>query len=194
MYASICSVPFGGYFVIIDGNEFHLKNPSIIFYDKHGQTSVMKLDYGCSFLMELGDIPFNVRKKENFTRNEVFVIREKQRDKYDHKNNARLYIPMASVDLVENNHRTEIREEHYIYSYKDININAKGYATYADQPHPNVIVNGDRISVKTFISYRNSDEWDRIIAFTEEMNKACDTYITARDMAKILKKYEMVKR
>lgn len=63
----------------------------ICLYDKNGKVIPLSLEDGVSMTFEV-DCPFNVRRKINYTRNEVFIISLKDK-------RPMLFIPMDKVGL-----------------------------------------------------------------------------------------------
>lgn len=189
--------PFCGYFAAADNHAvpFHLDPAYIIFYNEQGETVEVSLDYGCSLGINLKDVPFKVRKKVCYTNNEVFVVTHKRKNKYDEKNNATLYVPMSLCDL-QIGKPFEVTEGTIIYTLRNVFFDIEYYNTYCGQPHPKVQVMNEesRLIVETHVSSRHTDEYEKTLKLTEDMNKTCGVMIDAYTLNKVLQHYKLIKK
>ena len=158
--------PFVGYMASLDGYEFRLECGDLVFYDNDGNKFDVVLEYGCGFMLPIKDIEFNIRKKEDFTRNEMFAIRKPKKNKYDEPNNVNLYIPLSAVGLKVIG---EVEEESscLIHTYDEVEFNAEYFRTWGNQPHERMMVissNGiNRLRMRVHKKMRYTDEWNKAI-------------------------------
>lgn len=188
-------VPFDGYFIILDGQRFHITNGRLIFYNEKGETCEVDLQYGCRFLIKFNDINFAIRKKVDFTRNEVFAIKTPKRSKYDKNANAIVYIPMSAVNL-EFGTPHEIKDDCFVKVKNSVTFNVEHFHSFGDQSHPDIIVDNDngRATFNIYLSTEFSKEYKELLDLTEEINKTCGCNISTYDLSKIFKHYNITKR
>lgn len=187
--------PFVGYMVAVGYMDFRLEGGDLIFYDKEGSEYNVTLEYGCGFMLPIKDIEFNIRKKVNFTRNEMFAIRKPKRNKYDEPNNVNFYIPLTAVDFNVNG-EVEEEGERLIHTYDEVEFNAEYFRTWDDQPHERMVVkksNGiDRLKVRVYKRMRYNDEWKNAMETAHRINETCNTNLSPSDVQKIIKHYKLV--
>ena len=186
--------PFKGYFVRINFTDYHLQNGEIVFYNEDGNTLNVRLDYGCSFFIPIRDAEFKVRKKVDFTRNEVFVKKFARKSKYDEPNSVAFYVPMKSVNLKVGN-EYEVKGETFVTTYKKVTFNADYFRTFCNQSHPQMETFDNKIlSVAMYVNTRYSDEFQRYADLSDDIFKTCGRRIDSNTIKELLKHYDIVKK
>ena len=135
-------------------NGFH-------FYNENGNVITIALKETAQFWFNIGDNPIHVRKKINFTRNEVFCIKSKGEDEYN------IFIPMSVVNFkIDKVWESEDDDLGYVWKHTQMSFNGNfiGYFDnrYADDEYSHIKGNDKRTRVivlsKTFARCTDNDK------------------------------------
>lgn len=191
---SISWISYVGHCLYIDDRRYNIKDSFIYFYDINGVVAQIKLVNGTSFGIDMKDCDFKVRTKENFTHNEVFVIK-KRRDKYGNRNfpYVYVYIPISLVNFTVGKEYME--EKHtYNYFYKDYTFNVTYFNSYAGKTYDGISCKRRRLTFKVLIRSEVTDKENHFLEFINEIEETCTCSLQLSAMRKVLQHYDIVRK
>lgn len=173
-----------------DLQRLKLYRGKILFYND--DESFVKCDLTDSVMFDIKvDCPFNIRKKANFKRGEVFAIREKGENEYT------LYIPASQVGLTNSgttSYYNDNKTSKYIYNKHTF----RGYNLrfWNDEcNHDNFVSEQENeITFKVFSDARKTAKGKAIRAFVKDVHDTCGINLDEWKVAKIWDNYDFVKK
>lgn len=179
--AYISSVTYTKYLSLASGEMY--------FYDAKGNVVRCGLTDSVQFDMNL-NCEFNIRKEIDFTCNEVFAIKHKE------KNGYALYIPMSEVKFTK---LGIAREESYdglgnnvyrCYCFKATNLNF-----WNNVCNSRIFkVKDDMVFFKNYIGYESNDKGNMVLKIQTLIRNTCDVHIEKTDLVKMLEHFVIIKK
>lgn len=174
-----------------DLQRLRLYRGKIRFYDGE---SFVDCDLTDSVMFDIKvDCPFNIRKKANFNRGEVFAIREIGEDEYT------LYIPSSQVGLRKSG-TTSYKDDNKTTKYFFDKYTFKGYNLrfWNDEcNHGNFEFEGNSVSNITFKVFSDAImtlKGKAIRAFVKDVQDTCGVSLDEWKITKIWDSYDFVKK
>jgi len=182
-----------GYYITIDFQFMQLQDACLHFYDKDGNVVTFRLDDGCQFWLDIQCDEFNIRKKHNFSRNEVFAIKHKKysEDYYS------VYIPMDAVDLTHLGKKTaKCSDGYHIEHYNEYALKVSEYGWWSGEKpnHENLKHTNDAVIFKENISITPTKKQKFVDNLSDEIYETCGISISDYGLKKMLKYYDIVKK
>lgn len=171
-------------------DEIVLSNDSINFYDGDGVIATINCSKSISFTLSI-EKDFSFRKKENFTKDEVFAIRQKK-GCYETNSKYKLYIPSKDVNLVGRGKKTTLGFQQilqYNFSFWEIDV--------ADADTPlceDFSMKGNRLLFRQFINAENSEKGNHLEKLRKEIYETCSIDVNVYDLAKIAEHFSITKK
>ena len=177
------------YCALIGLQTFYLKGGKIFFYDKDGNVEVMQLEDSVQFDIKV-DCDCKVRKKVDYTRGEVFLIRRKY-DEYE------LYIPKKKVNFKEGK-ETKVVTCNGLYenTIKEYTFDADNLSSYYPTKINYTFFKGEddtRVKYRTCVKVEFTELCASVQNLCADIKRNCGVLIDYFDMAKILEKYDVNK-
>lgn len=187
--------PFKGFFINLFGcGCYHIDN--LMLYDFNGNCVGVPLGDGVSFLCSLeGDIPISVRKKENYTRNEIFVIKRPKKYGeviYD------AYVPMGPADLKHIKDIEQVSGDgNFISHYTEYSFRGS-YLKYWGEDEPigaKFSTEGeDRLKMLVYTKSEYTEKKQNLDALADDIKATSGVSISSYDLERILEHYTMTKK
>ncbi len=178
------------YYASIGLQMFYLKDGKIFFYDKDGNVEAVTLE-GCVQFDIKVDCDCEVRKKVDYTRGEVFLIRRRC-DKYE------LYIPKKEVNFKEGKEtKVAICKGLYESTIKEITFDADNFSLYYPTMINHTFFKGEddtRVKYKTCDKVETTELCESVQKLCTDIKRNCGANIDYFDMVKILEKYDINKK
>lgn len=172
----------------------------IYLFDEQGNITKLDLDYGCSFLIELGEHQLKRKKKPDFTANEPFYVLAGKKTKWDEYSKIDIYIPQS---LLNTTFGDEFEEENFdsssVFTYRTVSIEAMHFGTYGGQSHEDIVVEdlGDgwhqRLSFKCYVKSENKDWYKRNQKLSKQIKDTCGISLDPYQLRDLLTHYKLTK-
>lgn len=187
--------PFRGYFINLFDCGSYLIN-KLAFYDHYGNLVNVPLHDGVGFWCSLqGDININVRKKENYTRNEIFVIKRPKKYGevvYD------AYIPMGAANLKHIGECKKVSGDgNYISYYSEYTFRGSNLEFWSgDKPTDPTMATEDENTLKmaVYTNYGHTEKKQKLDELAADVKATSGVDISSYDLERILEHYTIIKK
>ena len=185
--------PLCGYYLITNGCHLHLTGANILFYDEECNITPLNLSDGCQFWFRSDIDKFNFRKKENFTRKEIFAIKGREYGEVSYK----VYIPIEGVKLnFFGKVGKPICEGYYMSNYECYALEVSDFIYWGNgnPTSPNLTCEDNLLYFK--VNYRMVEtlKQTRVNEMIADIEETCDVSIDEYTFKKIIKYYDIVKK
>ena len=171
--------------VVLDGVQLRINEVGI--YTEDGK--LIRIDHsnivGC-WLKLFGDFELVTRKKVAFTKNELYVVKEKGINEYN------LYIPFSALQGEYIGEEEKAMDDAYVYTYDVYHFNG-GHLTKFSDDFAITKVNDERIKVMVYKKYEHTDKHKRLLKLSKDIEDTCSIHIDLYKLKEILKHYKITK-
>lgn len=184
-------IPFRGYFLNLFPYDMHLTGGLINFYDKDGNVIPFSLYDGCRFWFKINRDECNLRRKINFTRNEVFAIKGKQYGETSYV----VYIPIDAVEVKFIGKKQKSLDGYNVRHWNEYTIKVDNYGWWGGKPDNEKLKYKDNvITFEVTTAYKENSKQKYVNRIKNDIQKTCGVDISDYELKKILKYYDIVKK
>lgn len=189
--------------------QFYTVN-GVYLYEPDGTLHQVRVDCGASIEFPMGGVRFSVRRpvkgQLNFSRGEVFVVRQPRRYSFEMPNTYTLYIPAELVGMVAGETYDEVHDD-IITTYRRLRFKVSSFSR-VDSPvggetHylklDETVVGADGctvawLSVVEYVGMRYTEEYNKRTKLIEQIKNDCGVHLTDYDLRCLLKHYKITRR